>query len=239
MPAALDERDERRSAAHEQRADALRARRTCDPRSRRGRAPAVATRRSSHCGACTASVCSTARGARPRTSAAISASGCTTPVSLLTSITETTAVFGSSAAARASRSTTPVSGRADAASRGSPRAPGARPRPAPPCARSPWSRRRRAHRSAPARGPRRALDREVVALAPAAREHDLERRRAERARDRFARFFECASSPARDAACDPDGLPGCSARNGSIASIASGRIGVDAAWSRYTAMPKS
>ena len=36
----------------------------------------------------------------------------------------------------------------------------------------------------------------------------------------------------RDTACDPDGLPKRSVRNGSIASTASGRIGVVAAWSR-------
>ena len=70
-------------------------------------AGAAAVRRSSHCGACTASVWNTARGARSRTRAATSSSGCTTPVSLLTSITETTAVRSSSASASRSRSTTP------------------------------------------------------------------------------------------------------------------------------------
>src|SRR5207244_3232887 len=51
---------------------------------------AVAAGRSSHCGACTASVCTTARGAISRTRRATSLMGWRTPVSLLTSITDTT-----------------------------------------------------------------------------------------------------------------------------------------------------
>ncbi|GIU88776.1 MAG: hypothetical protein KatS3mg009_3291 [Acidimicrobiia bacterium] len=113
------------------------ARRTCAPRSRRGPRLAGVARRSSHCGACTASVCSTARGARSRTSRATSPSGCTIPVSLLTSITDTTAVRSSSAPA--SRSQVDDAADACASTRRTVDALGLeprRPRRAPPCARS-------------------------------------------------------------------------------------------------------
>ncbi len=62
---------------------------------------------STHGTACTASVCSTARGARSRTTSATRSSGCSVPTSLFTAITETTAVRPSSASASTSRSTTP------------------------------------------------------------------------------------------------------------------------------------
>ena len=48
----------------------------------------------------------------------------------------------------------------------------------------------------------------------------------------FSRAASSAVLVARDAACAPEGLPYDDARNGVIASMASGRIGVDAAWSR-------
>ena len=72
-------------------------------------APArLARRRRATANACTASVCSTARGARSRTTAATSARGWIVPTSLLASITDTTRdVESSSASASASRSTTP------------------------------------------------------------------------------------------------------------------------------------
>ena len=154
-------------------------RRTCAPRSRRGRRRAVAgaevePREGLH----RVGVDDRARRAfadarrrRPR------ASGCTMPVSLLTSITETTAVRSSSAAASASRSTTPAGVGADALD--------PEPFALEPVARAEHrlvlDRGRDDRRRAPApvaRRPRRALHREVVGLAAAAGEHDLARRAA-------------------------------------------------------------
>ena len=77
-------------------------------------------------------------------------------------------------------------------------------------------------------GAGRALHREVVGLAPAAGEDDLVGVGAEHAGDDLPCHFERRLRDARRAV-GPDGLPGDSARNGSIAAIASGRIGVDAA----------
>ena len=70
-------------------------------------AHSVVSRTESHGTPWIASVWSAACGAARCTRSAIAPSGWTMPVSLLTSITETTAVRASSAAAKASRSTTP------------------------------------------------------------------------------------------------------------------------------------
>ena len=152
-------------------------------------ARAAASRRSHHCGACTASVWNAAFGARSRTSVAMSASGWRTPVSLLTSITDTTAVRSSSAPANASRSTTPDACRPD------PGDPEALPREAVAGAEHGLVLDAGAddaveprHRAAG--GPCRALDREVVALAAAAGEHDLVRPGAAHRGDGLTCFFE-------------------------------------------------
>ena len=60
VTAAFDERHERASVRARRARRHPSARRTCGPRSRRGRRARCGTPRSSHCGACTASVCSTA-----------------------------------------------------------------------------------------------------------------------------------------------------------------------------------
>jgi hypothetical protein len=64
-------------------------------------------RGSSQLTACTASLCTTARGAPARTIAAAAATGWMVPTSLLTAITDTTARSGWSAASSAARSRTP------------------------------------------------------------------------------------------------------------------------------------
>ena len=80
-----------------------------------------------------------------------------------------------------------------------------------------------------ARGAGAALHREVVGLGATGREHDLGRVGAEQRSATVSRASSSAVFAARAAECAPDGLPGCSARNGSIAATASGRIGVLAA----------
>ena len=80
-------------------------------------------------------------------------------------------------------------------------------------------------------GPRGALDRKVVRLGPAGREDDLARLGVEAAGDPLVGLVE-GGRAFRPNACADDGFPNCSVRNGSIASSASGRSGVVAAWSR-------
>src|SRR5688572_13272353 len=92
LPPAVDHRHELGALPHDEGADAL------------GPTELVG-RNGDEAGA--ASVCSTARGARSATTAATALSGCTVPTSLLASITDTTVVRSSRAAASASRSTTP------------------------------------------------------------------------------------------------------------------------------------
>ena len=146
-----------------------------------------------------------ARGRAP--ASAISSSGCTMPVSLFTSITETTAVRSSSAAASRSRSTVPAAVAGTTATR------------------APWRPQavdgaehglvldaggdHAVGVAAVERGPGRALDGEVVALAAATGEDDLARARARAAR-RPARGPPRARSwrPARRA-WPPDGFAAC------------------------------
>ena len=80
----------------------------------------------------------------------------------------------------------------------------------------------------------RAGDGGVVTLGAAAREHHLARPAADRGGDLVAGVVDGAAGVAGDRACDPDGLAKRDVRNGSIASTAAGRMGVVAAWSRYT-----
>ena len=174
-------------------------RRTCAPRSRRASTPTSTAATSSHCGACTASVWTTARGARSRTSVAISSSGWRTPVSLLTSITETTAVRSSSAAASTSRSTTPSAAARRSAPPGSRRCRGDRTTPSTALCSIPVVDDAVERPVACACRPGRALDREVVALAAAAGEHDLVRAAAETRRRRLARRLRAPFSSPRDA----------------------------------------
>ena len=56
------------------------------------------------------------------------------------------------------------------------------------------------------------------------------RRAVDDARDELAELVGCRAARARR--CEPEGLPPPSRSHGSIASTASGRIGVVAAWSR-------
>ena len=123
------------AVAHDERADALRAAELVA-----GDRDEVGGRGVRRAGRATAAPaprrCAAPRaGARSRTSAATSASGCTMPVSLLTSITETTAVRSSSASASASRSTPAVGAGADRGDAEAFAREPARPRRAPPCAR--------------------------------------------------------------------------------------------------------
>ena len=74
---------------------------------------------------------------------------------------------------------------------------------------------------AAARGPRRALDREVVALAAAAGEHDLVRTAPAHRGDRLARLFERGLRGPRRARARPTGSRG--ARRGTAASPRSPR----------------
>ena len=80
--------------------------------------------------------------------------------------------------------------------------------------------------------PRGALEREVVGLGPAAREHDLAgvARRSRAASRSWA--SSSASRATRPNACGDDGLPNTPPSSGIIASSTSGRRGVVAAWSR-------
>jgi len=180
---------------------------------------AVAAARSSHWRPCTPSVCSTAPGARSRTTAATSASGEIVPTSLLTAMTETTRTDSSSASASASRSTAP------AASTGTTRP----PRCSTDCstawcsaagqrATPPWRRTvpRMARLSA-------SVPQPVKTTSPG---------EPPRASATMSRASSSPRRASRDAACEPLGLAKRSVRNGSIASTASGRIGVVAAWSR-------
>ena len=89
---------------------------------------------------------------------------------------------------------------------------------------------RRAHRDA-APTVDRTEHRGVVRLRAATREDHLARPAADRRGDDVARLVDAAPR-SRAKRCDPDGLAKRSDRNGSIASTASGRIGVVAAWSR-------
>ena len=78
------------------------------------------------------------------------------------------------------------------------------------------------------RGAGRAFDREVVGLGSSTGEHDLRRVRAERVGDALARLFERGLGPARRRV-RPRGVAEVPVRNGSIAAIAAGRMGVVAA----------
>ena len=150
--------------------------------------PAAASATSSHGTAWTASVWTSTAGARSRTRRTISSSGWIVPTSLLTSITDTTAVRSSTAAASASRSTTPVAGTASLATRKPSAASRSHDASTPLCSNAvvttpspPPAARARAGR---------ALHREVVGLGAAGGEHDLAGLGAEERRDLLPGLLE-------------------------------------------------
>ena len=198
--------------------------RTMERSSGRRRSPATSP---SHWGACTASVCSTASGAFACTSSATSASGCTMPVSLFTSITETTAVRVSSADGERVEIDRP-SGRAATVATRNPSAASRRSRAEHGLVLD-AGRHDAVERRRRARGPCAApftarlsasLPLPVNTTSPGSAPH---------ASATTSRAVSSAVFVTRDAPWLPEGFPGDSARNGSIAVIASGRIGVDAA----------
>ncbi len=170
--------------------------------------------------AATASVCNSARGARSRTSAATSTRGCTEPTSLLTSITDTNPTSGPRASASASRSTTPDRSTGTIV-----------PPTASQALRTAWCSTA-VHITVPRPDPctprtarlSDSVPPEVNTTSPASHPRHCAT---------TSRASSIATWTRRAAVCEPDGLPKCSVRYGSIAANDSGRIGVVAAWSRY------
>ncbi len=171
----------------------------------------------------------TARGARSAITAATSVKGWMVPTSLLASITDTNAVRSSRAPARASRSTTPPASTGTIPTRKPSRSrrstlwrtawcstavvttPSPRPR-----WRAEWAAPFTARLSASVPPP-------VKMISPG---------RTPSAAATVSRASSMAVLAARAAACWPEGFPKMPDRKGSIASSASGRMGVVAAWSR-------
>ena len=152
--------------------------------------PAAARATSSHGTACTASVCTTALGARSRTPATILSSGWIVPTSLFTSITDTTAVRSSTRGEQPRRRRRrPTRGTGRPPRSGSPRPRAGRTTRARPCARTPvvTTPSPRPVRAGPAGRP---LHREVVGLGAAGGEHDLGRADAEQLGDLLPGLLE-------------------------------------------------
>ena len=188
-------------------------------------APSANRATSNQGAAWTASVCSTAPGARRRTRRATSARGWTVPTSLLTSWTDTMLTVLSRAAARASKSTTPSF-------------PTSTTRTGEPKRRSAASGRVQhgvvldgAHYDRPGRRPARPSTARLAASVP-----PLVKTTSPGAVPRTAATLSRASSIAWRAALatewEPDGLPKRPESHGSMAVRASGQSGVVEAWSR-------
>ena len=195
-------------------------------------APAVSSRPSSQGTACTASVCTRAEGDRWRTTAVTDPMGCTVPISLFTVITDTRPTSGVHASARASRSMIPSL--PVRTSRNSAPVRRARARQA---LRTAWCSMAEhtsdvagvgevatiaSHAPATARLSA-SVPPEVNTTSPGS---------APSSRATWSRASSTARRARRDSAWLPDGFPKLPDRKGSMASTASGRIGVVAAWSK-------
>jgi len=177
--------------------------------------------RSTHAVAWTASVCSMASGACSATTSATASRSLITPVSLFTAITETRQIPSTPArvAARASRSirppvsvgtTTPPASRTGASTAG--------------CSTAEQTGRPPVARTTPSTA---RLSASVPPLVNTTSPAVAPTRAATQ-----SRASSTARRAARATAWAPDGLPGWSASQGTMASTTSGRAGVLAAWSR-------
>src|SRR5579884_1356495 len=181
-------------------------------------APAARAATSSHGKACTASVWTRAPGARRRTTSTTWSSGWMTPTSLLASITDTTSTVLTRVPSNRSRSTRPPASTSTK--------------------RPPVDRQHSSTASCsmveqtmvpPAAAPSRA--RLSASVPPAV--NTMSPGSAPRAWAICWRASSTAWRARRASEWLPDGLPKRSPSQGSIASRASGRSGVVAAWSRY------
>ena len=150
--------------------------------------PAAAAATSIHGTACTASVCTTALGARSRTPATILSSGWIVPTSLFTSITDTIAVRSSTAASNRSRSTTPDSGTETASTRKPSAASRSHDASTPLCSNAVVTTPSAPRVARAAAGD--PLHREVVGLGAAGGEHDLGRSDGEQLGDLLPGLLE-------------------------------------------------
>ena len=229
---AVEARPDPGARAHHQRAAPLGATElVAADRHQGGRGGVRAT--SSHGTAWTASVCRTAPGAPAATIRATSSSGWTVPTSLFTAMTDTRPTSGRQASARAARSTRPSGPLGTSRSSAPVRAArdrqarstawcsiaehttaggGPSGRAAATASQPPWTARSSA-----------SVPPEVRTTSPGAAPSSSARR---------SRASSSATRARRDSVWAPDGLANPSVRRGSMASRASGRSGVVAAWSR-------